>query len=105
MMVSAAVFSVERILAQRLSNMGSVDASAVTAEIQKAGEARVAAEAERKKKKEEAAAAGTVAGEDGLPEGFYGLDGSGELPKAEVVKLDLAVLRPKLDECVIRAKL
>jgi hypothetical protein len=107
MMVSAAVFSVERVLAQRLSNMGAVDASAVTAEIQKAGEARAAAEEERKKKKEAATQAAAAGNKGNDKNAFYGLNifGEAKLPKEEVVKLDLAVLRPKLDECVIRAKL
>ena len=102
MMVSAAVFSVERILAQRLSNMAPIDASAVTAEIQKAGEARAAAE----EKKEEAAKAAAAENGD-TKSALYALDliGTGALSEEDVVKLDLAVLKPKLDECVIRAKL
>ena len=105
MMVSAAAFSVERVLAQRLSNMGTVDASAVAAEL------KVAVEEVRKKEIEPEAA--NKAGEDTTPPAGTGERALWEAfgaqrraaPKQESVRLDLEVLKPKLDECVVRAKM
>ena len=100
MMVSAAAFSVERILAQRLSNMASVDASAVAAEMAKA-----VTDATDTAKKRDDAGKGTaveVSGEDGSPRL---VERTVSVSKAELIHLDLAVLKPKLDQCVIRAKL
>ena len=100
MMVSAAAFSVERILAQRLSNMASVDASAVAAEIAKAiADAQASQTARNEASKGKAV---EVSGEDGSP-AF--VERTAPVPAAELIHLDLAVLKPKLDQCVIRAKL
>ena len=103
MMVSAAAFSVERILAQRLSNMASVDASAVAAELIAAAEEARKQEAARDaaNKGEPAPAPGD--GNKSLANALFEMRRAA--PKQEVVRLDLAVLKPKLDECVIRAKL
>lgn len=98
MMVSAAAFSVERILAQRLSNMASVDASAVAAEMAKAI-------SDAKDSKDNRDGSGTPNGLLESGGGIKGLYGTKATTKAELVDLDLAVLKPKLDQCVIRAKL
>jgi hypothetical protein len=105
MLVSAAAFSVERVLAQRLSNMGTIDAAAVAAELKVAAE-----EADKKEKEREAA---NSAGEGVAPPAAGGAKALWEMlgeqrraaPKQESVRLDLAVLKPKLDECVVRAKM
>ena len=103
MMVSAAAFSIERILAQRLSNMGSVDASAVAAEL--AQSITAIREAEKAKKDAKGGTSGTASGENGTPEGeMMGLMVE-PVPREEMARLDLDVLKPKLDACVIRAKL
>lgn len=104
-MVSAAAFSVERILAQRLSSMAPVDAAAVAAQLKDAMEATAAKEKER-----ENANAGTPAGRPGGGNGNAGLIDllAGQRrtsPNQEAIRLDLEVLKPKLDECVVRAKL
>lgn len=115
-MVSGAAFSVERILAQRLSNMASVDAAAVSAELTAAIEERKAKEKERT-----AALAGGTSGQSGdghqptppvagqesdLEKAMKGWAlRVRDQPKQATVDLDLQVLKPKLDECVIRAKL
>ncbi len=105
MMVSAAAFSVERVLAQRLSNMGTIDASAIAAELTLAGQ-----EARKKDLEREAA---NKAAEQATPPAGGGEKALWEAlgaqrraaPKQEDVRLDLAVLKPKLDECVVRAKM
>ena len=107
-MVSSAAFSIERILAHRLSSMAPVDAGAVAAELAKAIEAARKAEEERKKK---LGSGGTGGGSDPaamIDPDFEMLETEQELderPKQTMVRLDLAVLKPKLDECVVRAKL
>jgi len=113
-MVSAAAFSIERILAHRLSNMAPVDAGAVAAELRNAIDAARKAEEERKKKA--GGGGGSGEGSDTDPAAMRGdpddpfrmlpVDEDAEEPsKQNMVELDLAVLKPKLDECVIRAKL
>jgi hypothetical protein len=99
-MVSAAAFSIERILAQRLSNMAPVDASAVAAELAKAIEEARKQEEDRKAK----LASKPSDGAKSLEMRLF-LEGFGTNPNQATVQLDLDVLRPKLDECVIRAKL
>jgi hypothetical protein len=142
-MVSSAVFSIERILAQRLSNMAPVDASAVAAELGKA-----IAEIQEAKKKREANGGGggdtpppapetetdpnaladpdTDSDEDAIEQAGEVVEAREEQADknkkaeedvlnaffanragavAETVDLDLAVLKPELDNCVIRAKL
>jgi len=100
-MVSSAAFSVERILAYRLNNMASVDAGAVAAELAKAIEASRKAEEERKKKLGGATEHGIVESAE-IDDFREDLEKS---PKQTMVQLDLTVLKPKLDECVLRAKL
>lgn len=136
-MVSAAAFSIERILSQRLSNMAPVDASAVAAELAKAIEQ---VRANEKKRAAAVAEAGAEApppsledeaesgsesdpDEQALEDAADAVDtgeatseqklllenvskqGFAQRASQPTVDLDLAVLKPKLDECVIRAKL
>lgn len=126
-MVSSAAFSVERILSQRLSNMAPVDAAAITAQLEKAIEEVRAKEEERtdaikgsggtsETQTETAGAngtedsagplesAGAMSEKRQVMKGLWGLR-LAQSPNQALVELDLAVLKPKLDECVIRAKL
>lgn len=129
-MVSSAAFSVERILSQRLSNMAPVDAAAVAAQLGKAIEEVRAKEKERATVANASAPTGTEADTgletdeaDALEHAADALENAGDIPgerqllkgfwsrrfaqspNQTMVELDLAVLKPKLDECVIRAKL
>lgn len=103
MLVSSADFSVERILAQRLSNMAPVDAEAVAAQLAKAIEAILKAEEEKKKKAEEE----KKKAEGKQPAGSFRFDGENPADAAqrEMVAIDLKILHGKLQECVVRAKL
>jgi|GEM_PF-1487076 len=129
-MVSSAAFSVERILSQRLSNMAPVDAAAVAAQLEKAIEEVRAKEKERAAAANAGAPTGTETDTgaesdeaDALEDAADTLENAGDIPGGRqllkgfwsrrfaespnqtMVELDLAVLKPKLDECVIRAKL
>ena len=84
-MVSSALLSVERILASRLKSMGKYDAAGLQAEIAKQLEDMRAADA---KLKPASAFVGLTAPE-----------------KNEEVKLQVAAIQPRLQSCVVRAKL
>lgn len=93
-MVTAALFSVERILSQRLSTAGTFDPAGLISEIEAVGKKVDAAKA---KKDAEAAAMLTPEGRRlaALRAGAGGKD----------YELDLEVIQPKLQQCVLRAKL
>ena len=84
-MVSSALLSVERILASRLKSMGKYDAAGLQAEIAKQLEDMRTADA---KLKPASAFAGLSAPE-----------------KNEEVKLQVSAIQPRLQSCVVRAKL
>lgn len=110
MMVSAAVFTVERVLAQRLSSMAPVDAASVVAAIKQAAAERDKAEEAKKKPPP-----GSTPVADALNaearvaltrDDRIGLTILADMVRTqEMAPLDLAVLKPKLDDCVARAKL
>lgn len=92
-MVSAALMSVERAAAQRLRSRGTpFDAAGVIAEIerlaQRAAEARTARNA----------------GPPAAPASLTNAERAA-FTDAQTVQLDLNLLRPKLDQCVTRAKI
>jgi hypothetical protein len=91
-LVSASLFSVERILAQRLREVGIFDPAGLVAEIDKLTEE--VEEAEAKAKPEAMAKAELLSPRD-------------MTIKATIVKteISLAALKPKLEKCVVRAKL
>lgn len=77
-LVAAALLSVERAMAQRLSTVGKFDPAGVVAEIEKL-------------KKEEDAAADAA--------------GKSRIGAADFATLQLDVLQPRLQKCVVRAKM
>jgi hypothetical protein len=93
-MVSASLFSVERILAQRLSNVGTYDAEGIVAQIEKL-------QAERKTR-EDAANAGRATQANNLLSTDSAVKSRAQ---SEVIRLEVAALQPKLQTCVVRAKL
>ena len=146
-MVTASLFSVERILSQRLSTAGQFDPAGLIAEIEAVKKKVDEAEAAKKKKLEagtsgggeDSEGSGETDGTEGaadtsttedLPDVLTMEDSAPEDPKAtaseleaakillmarllgansssvgEAFDLDLDVLQPKLQQCVIRAKL
>jgi hypothetical protein len=133
-MISSALFSVERILSQRLSSTGTFDAAGLVAEIEaikkKVDDAEAAKAAAKKAAADEA---GSGVGDDTGGDADGGADdseGDGDAvkmlnnpdfaPAVNVqrfkamtklmqspagLSLDLDVLQPKLQQCVVRAKL
>ena len=107
MLVSSAVFSVERVLAHRLSNVGTFDASSVAAELEKAMQAQ-----------EELEENPPVANDDAANTAEADADAEQDPGKKAVktfvaalarqqanAQVDLKKLKPKLDECVVLAKM
>jgi len=102
--VSAALLSVERVLAQRLSAVGTFDPAGVIAEIK-----TLAAEVEEKK------ADGTLIASDQAKALVQDAGGGDQSAKSAVVStttakiaqtiVQLEVLQPKLQQCVVRAKI
>lgn len=96
-MVAASLFSVERVLAQRLSNVGTYDAAGIAAELkQLAGEQQEADE--DVDEAEDAPVTGTpVAGKKSF---------ATEADRnAALAELSLDSLQPRLQQCVVRAKI
>lgn len=93
-MVAAALMSVERVTAQRLSRRGSFDAAGVAAEIEKLAQKLRDAEQARRGGPQPLTGAESLTREQRLA-----------IHLVQNVQLDLDVLRPKLDQCVIRAKI
>jgi hypothetical protein len=91
-LVSSSLFSVERVLAQRLSNAGTFDPDGVVAEIEQL--AKKLEEAKGAEKTKEAGATAAV------------LSGSsGEKALVAQTLVQVGALKPKLQSCVVRAKL
>jgi hypothetical protein len=92
-LISASLMSVERVLAQRLSAVGVFDPAGVVAEIEK-----LASEIRSK----EGAASQAAANNKATAMGIADAAGIASASQA-IIKLD--ALRPKLETCVVRAKL
>ena len=104
--VSASLLSVERVLAQRLSNVGSFDPAGVIAEIKTLAE-------EARKKTEDAQATADSQAQALVADG----SGSAATPKAKAAVaaadeakisqtiVQIETLQPKLQQCVVRAKI
>ncbi len=107
MLVSSAVFSVERVLAHRLSNVGTFDASSVAAELEKAIKAKEAIEKDPPTADETVAdAAEAAAAAETNPQKKLSLSLFAVAAKQKATaEVDLAVLKPKLDGCVVLAKM
>jgi hypothetical protein len=93
-MVSAALMSVERVTAQRLSRVGHFDPASVQAEIEKLAKEREEAEAAQEAPSPPDAA---------LVASLFGAD-PGTQALVQQVHLEIDVLRPALQQCVTRAK-
>jgi hypothetical protein len=93
-MVASALLSVERVAAQRLSRRGSFDAAGVAAEIRRSAQEQRDAAAARDKPPPQQPAIAMM----------YGERAAAAARVVEMAELDLAVIRPKLQECVVRAK-
>lgn len=93
-MVAAALLSVERVAAQRLSRRGSFDAAGVAAEIRE-----LAAEQDEAEETLDNPPA-----QDPAVETLFGTQFAAAARIAQIAELRLDVLRPKLQECVVRAK-
>lgn len=98
-MVAASLFSIERILSQRFSNIGSFDADGVAAELKE-----LTAEEEKAETAAEGAADAPI---DGTPAaaGATKTFASEAKRNDAVVELTLASLQPRLQQCVVRAKI
>ncbi|SKB44507.1 hypothetical protein [Sphingopyxis flava] len=93
-MVAAALFSVERVLAQRLRDAGSAfDAAGIAAELKALTTA------------EEAADKAVVAAQNSAVGGGAKAFVSDEAKNAALAELSLDALQPKLQACVVRAKI
>jgi len=93
-MVSAALMSVERVTALRLSRVGHFDPGGVQAEIEKWGKERA---------EKEAALAAPPAPDEALVASLFGAD-SGTQALVQQVHLEIEALQPALQLCVTRAK-
>lgn len=118
-LVAASLFSVERVLAHRLSNVGTFDPAGVVAQIERLNQ-------QIRSKGNDPEVDGGGSGEGGPPDG----DGKGTdtSPGADAAlgskaaeqaaarigtttaalqstRIDLKILRPKLEKCVLRAKM
>jgi len=91
-MVSAALFSVERVLAGRLTNAGSFDPAGITAELEK-----LTKKEEDVEPKKDAAADAVRA--NALTNSVT------PAQQQNLIDLDLALLQPRLQKCVVRAKM
>jgi len=110
MRVTSAVFEVRDILADRLSGVGTINASTIATEITKAAEEarKKQEEIDKKKKEAEQNPAGTpkeqalhtFSNQPGLTQALIELS-----REQELVQLELEKLQPKLDQCVATAKL
>ncbi|MGI4880847.1 MAG: hypothetical protein ACRYG4_25560 [Janthinobacterium lividum] len=106
-LIQNALFSVERILAKRLSKSGVFDAAGVVAEIK-----TVAKDVEDRKataeKTAEAKAKTVVGATSGAGARLFQLTDAtpdADTTRVEAAIVELAVLQPKLQQCVIRAKI
>ena len=117
-MVSAALFSVERILAQRLSASGTFDPAGLIAEIEAVKKKVDDAEAEKKAKSNPDPAPAPVPTATPTPPttpapaalsltipAIVAALNSPHPSGGEEASLDLGVLGPKLQQCILRAKL
>ncbi|HMC91184.1 MAG TPA: hypothetical protein VKI45_01875 [Allosphingosinicella sp.] len=93
-MVASALLSVERAATVRLSRRGSFDAAGIAAEIETL--AKKAEEAEKAKK--------NPPPQDPTVRLLFGERVAGVQRLGEFARLDLDVLQPKLQKCVVRAK-
>ncbi|MEA2998858.1 MAG: hypothetical protein QOK17_691 [Sphingomonadales bacterium] len=93
-MVAGALLSVERAATVRLSRRGSFDAAGVAAEIEAA--AKKLEEAEKARK--------TPPAQDPAVRALFGAQAAGAIRLGQLAQLDLDVLQPKLQKCVVRAK-
>lgn len=98
-MVAASLFSIERVLAQRFSNIGSYDAAGIAAELKQL----TAEQAEADKKADDAADTPVA----GTPMAVAGAKAfASEAKKNEqLAELSLERLQPRLQQCVVRAKI
>jgi hypothetical protein len=109
-MVSAALFNIDRLLAQRLSNLGTFDAAGLTAELSALIKARDEAKAARDAAAKDIAATAAAAdiaettrpGEKAV---LMSLRASEMAAKDKLVDLSIKLLQPALQTCVVRAKL
>lgn len=97
-MVSAALMSVERVTAERLSRVGHFDAAGVQAEIEKLVKQREEAEAALKDQQKD-----QTPPDAALVASLVGAD-PGTQSLVQQVHLEIDVLRPALQQCVTRAK-
>lgn len=123
-LISSALGQVQRIATTRLSNTGNFDAAGVAAEIKQAADqarqAQAAAGSEGKKPEQDAGASAEGAGGSGDQfDPSVELDGTSSGKEAlafmtvlreqqnakQEIKLKLSDLKPKLDQCVVRAKI
>jgi hypothetical protein len=93
-MVASALLSVERVAAQRLSRRGSFDAAGIAAEIAQLGEEEEEAEDARDK----------PPAQDPAVARLYGANAAAAARLVQLAQLNLEVLRPRLQQCVTRAK-
>lgn len=105
-LVSASLLSVERILAQRLSNVGSFDPAGVIAEIKTlAVETREKTEAAAATADNQAQALVTDGSKAGASPGAKSAAGATDQDKIAQTIVQLETLQPKLQQCVVRAKI
>jgi len=107
-MVSAALLSVDRILAQRLSNTGSFDSAGLASElstlIKKRDDAEAALNTAKDARDKAAATAGGGGGGGGAAVPMAMAPGE-ERANEKVIELSIGVLQPALQKCVVMAKL
>lgn len=93
-MVSTALFAIERVLAQRLSNIGNFDSAGIAAEFARLG----GVEEEAKEEKKD-----IDTGQSLIKNGKALTPGTGAFEKAQL-EAELALMNARLQICVVRAK-
>lgn len=116
-LVTASLFQVERILATRLRTMGTYDPAGLVAEIEKLTEEKDAAPAEPEVTNPVSGVTGQngdvdSAGDDEAPQGMDDQDGGTNIARdvetkttSGKYKIAISTLKPRLQLCVVRAKM
>lgn len=96
-MVSASLFSIERVLAQRFSNIGSYDAAGIAAELKQLTGEQADADQDADSAGDAPVTAAPLAGQRAFA--------SEEEKNEKMAELSLKQLQPRLQQCVVRAKI
>ena len=102
-LISAALFTVERISADRLRNAGKYDPAGIAAQIEKLNEESDEAETDENKTENDQMATALALGAEDKSDGGYATSQDIDVISTSLDRLDL--LQPKIELCVLRAKI